>query len=479
MLTIQGRPPGVCSGPTRREVIQAAGAGLFGVSLPHVLAAEQTATPFVNGRAKSVLFLLLFGGPSQLETFDMKPEAPDDIRGPFKPIASRTPGLRICEHLPQTAALTDKLAVIRTLNHPYNDHGAVHYIQTGHPHPNRFGSNPDETPIGPAEWPSMGSVVEYLSRHHDPSRHRTMPDYTYLPNRLGALQSTNRPGQYGGWLGPAYNALATDIRRRDENDNPYFRTCSEEELDFRIKGLLTRDEVRLSRLNRRATLLDQFEDQRRVQSAPDATDAYGKIRQRAFELATSQQMHRALDIRRESDSMRDRYGRHLFGQSVLMGRRMIEAGSRFVTVAWDAPDGYSWDSHRTSQDLKKYLLPGFDQAFSALISDMDDRGLLDETLVVVVGEMGRTPRKYGDWGRSHWTHCFPALIAGAGIQGGITFGRSDKHAAYPQDHPVAPEEIAATIFHSLGIDPAMRILDRQGRPVPLVKGVQPLTHLFA
>ena len=360
MLTIQGRPPGVCSGPTRREVIQAAGAGLFGVSLPHVLAAEQTATPFVNGRAKSVLFLLLFGGPSQLETFDMKPEAPDDIRGPFKPIASRTPGLRICEHLPQTAALTDKLAVIRTLNHPYNDHGAVHYIQTGHPHPNRFGSNPDETPIGPAEWPSMGSVVEYLSRHHDPSRHRTMPDYTYLPNRLGALQSTNRPGQYGGWLGPAYNALATDIRRRDENDNPYFRTCSEEELDFRIKGLLTRDEVRLSRLNRRATLLDQFEDQRRVQSAPDATDAYGKIRQRAFELATSQQMHRALDIRRESDSMRDRYGRHLFGQSVLMGRRMIEAGSRFVTVAWDAPDGYSWDSHRTSQDLKKYLLPGFD-----------------------------------------------------------------------------------------------------------------------
>ena len=162
-----------------------------------------------------------------------------------------------------------------------------------------------------------------------------------------------------------------------------------------------------------------------------------------------------------------------------MGRRMIEAGSRFVTVAWDAPDGYSWDSHRTSQDLKKYLLPGFDQAFSALISDMDDRGLLDETLVVVVGEMGRTPRKYGDWGRSHWTHCFPALIAGAGIQGGITFGRSDKHAAYPQDHPVAPEEIAATIFHSLGIDPAMRILDQQGRPVPLVKDVQPLTHLFA
>ena len=478
MLTVRGCPQRVCSGLNRRELLQVAGAGLFGVNLPTVLAAERVAEPFTEGRAKSVLFLLLFGGPSQLETFDMKPEAPEDIRGPFKPIASRTPGLRMCEHLPRSAAISDKFAVVRSLNHPYNDHGAVHYIQTGRPHPNRFGSMPDEAPVGPDEWPAMGSVVEYLSQRHGSGPARALPDYVYLPNRLGALQETDRPGQYAGWLGSAYNALTTDIRKRDKTDNPYFRECTEAELDFRIRGLAPRPEVRLDRMNGRTSLLQQFERQRRLFDGAGAADSYDDIRRRAFELATSEKVRAALDIRREPGKVRDRYGRHLFGQAVLMGRRMIEAGSRFVTVAWDAPDGLSWDSHGTSDDLEKYLLPGFDQAYSAVLTDLEDRGLLDETLVVAVGEMGRTPKKYKNWGRSHWTHCFPALLAGAGIRGGITHGSSDKNAGYPIDDPVRPEELAATVFHALGIDPRLRIQDRENRPVPLVHDAEPLTRLF-
>ena len=476
MLTVRGCRQRTCGGLSRRSLLQAAGTGLFGVSLPRVLAAEEQAPPFENGRAKSVLFLLLFGGPSQLETFDMKPAAADDIRGPFRPIASRTPGLQICEHLSQTAQVSDKFAVIRSMTMPYNDHGCVHYIQTGHPHPARFGPTPGETPIGPNDPPAMGSVVEYLSRHHDSGRVAALPDYVYLPNRLGALQDVDRGGQYAGWLGRSYNALATGIRKRDKNDNPYFRECTEEELDFRITGLAPKPDVGLDRLNQRTSLLDQFDQQRRLLEASGVIESYDVIRRRATELATSAKMREALDIRRESSALRDRYGRHLFGQSVLMGRRMIEAGSRFVTVAWDTPDGYSWDSHRNSDDVKKFLLPGFDQTFSALLTDLDERGLLDETLVVAVGEMGRTPRANKQWGRDHWTVCFPAVLAGAGIRGGITYGSSDAKAAYPDEHPTRPEDLSATIFEALGIDPQMRIPDREGRPVPLVETGRPLTQ---
>ena len=478
MLTIRGCSQRVCTGLSRRELLQAAGMGLLGVSLPKVLAAEETSRPFQEGRAKSVLFVFLFGGPSQLETFDLKPDAPTTIRGPFQPITSRTPGLLICEHLPRCAQISDKFAVVRSMTHPYNDHGAAHYIQTGHPHPNRFRSNPGEAPIGADNWPAMGSVVEYLSQHYERGRSRSFPDYLYLPNRLGALQDTDRPGQYAGWLGAAYNALATDVRRRDANDNPYFRECTDEELDFRIKGLVSKAEIPLNRLRRRRTLLDQFATQRRVLGVGDVIASHDKIRQRAMTLVMSEKIRTALDIRREHESLRDRYGRHLFGQSLLMGRRMIEAGARFVTVTWDAPDGYSWDSHRHSGDLKNHLLPGFDQAFSALLADLEDRGLLAETLVVAIGEMGRTPRANTEWGRDHWTHCFPAVLAGAGIRGGTAYGRSDQHAAYPVEHPTRPEDLAATVFQSLGIDPQMSIPDGLGRPVKLVEGGRPLTQLF-
>jgi hypothetical protein len=231
-------------------------------------------------------------------------------------------------------------------------------------------------------------------------------------------------------------------------------------------------------MDRRRSLLEQLEaGRRRLLSEQEET--HDRLRERALELVTSEKVRTALDIRKEPDRLRDRYGRHLFGQSTLLGRRLIEAGARFVTVLWDAPDGYSWDSHRNSDDVKSHLLPGLDQALSALLADLSDRGLLDETLVVCLGEMGRTPRGNAQWGRDHWSFCFPAVLAGAGVRGGCVYGRSDRDAAYPTEHPVSPEDLAATVFDALGVDPHGTINDREGRPVALVDGGRPLRELFA
>jgi len=226
-------------------------------------------------------------------------------------------------------------------------------------------------------------------------------------------------------------------------------------------------------------LIDQFDAIRpEVDKQIERFSQQDKLRARAAQLVSSDAIRNALDIRQEDSKLRDQYGRHLFGQSTLMGRRMVEAGSRFVTVLWDAPDGYSWDSHRSSEHLEKHLVPGFDQSFSALITDLEDRGLLDETLVVAVGEMGRTPKANNVWGRGHWSFNFPCVLAGAGIRGGITYGASDKDAAYPIDKPVSPEDLAATLFWALGMNPEIRLPDAQGRPVQIIEGGKPLTELF-
>jgi hypothetical protein len=482
MLTVLGNKVRCCGGP-RRQFLKFGGAGLFGLSLPKLFAAEEqlapTAHPSSPPRAKSVIFLYLFGGPSQLETFDMKPAAPDSIRGPFKPIACRTPGLVMCEHLPRIAAMTDRLCVLRTLTHPYNDHSSAgHYIQTGHPWHVPIGGGFNATE---KDWPAIGSIVEHVDQHRGGPQ-RPIPSYVYLPNRLGHLQTysvrLDRPGQYAGWLGRGYDALATDIRKRDDKDNPFYRDCTDDDLDFRIKGLATGEELTLDRLNHRQSLLEDFDSARRRLDQGAAAASYNRFQQRALALVTSEATRQALDIRREPAALRDRYGRHLFGQATLMARRMVEAGARFVTVAWDAPDGYGWDSHIHSDDVKHHLLPRFDQAFSSLVTDLAERGLLDETLVVAVGEMGRTPNATGKWGRNHWSTLFPAVLAGGGVRGGMVYGRSDKNAAFAIDKPVRPEDLAATIFTSLGIDPEMRVADAQGRPVPLVDGATPLVELF-
>ena len=481
MLNVHGKPYRACDGVHRRHILRVAGAGLLGTSLPALLAAEQAGQAAV-ARAKSVMFLFLFGGPSQLETFDMKPDAPSGIRGPYQPIDSKTPEMRICEHLPRLAALSDKFAIIRTMSHAQNDHNACHYIQTGHPMPPAE-RGPARVNATEKDWPAYGSVVEYLDQRRDESlaqgQRRDFPSYIYLPNPLGHIQGYDRSGQYAGWLGRSYNALATRIGKRNAQDNPYFRSCDDEELDFNVQGCESRPGITLDRTNGRMNLLDQFDEARRELDVIRSVSDYQRSRDRAAELILSEKMRAAFDIRAESTEMRDRYGRHLFGQSALMGRRMLEAGARFVTVLWDCPDGYSWDSHRNSDDVGKHLLPGLDQTLSALLEDLSTSGLLDETLVVCMGEMGRTPRGNStSWGRDHWSYCFPALLAGAGIRGGLMYGRSDADAAYPKDQPVSPEKLAATIFHALGIPPETRIYDAQRRPVPVVGGGEPLTELF-
>ena len=477
MLRIYGRSL-ANEGRTRREVLTAGGAGLLGLSLPQVLHAEQNFDAAFPGsipsRAKSVIFLFLFGGPSQFETFDMKPDAPAEIRGPFHPISSRTPGLLISEHLPHLANVSDKYCVVRTMTHDFNDHsGGSHYIQTGR----RW-----HVPIGggflatPEDWPSIGSVVEYLSQKSPGGLNSELPSYAVVPNWLGRLQENGqyrRPGQYAGWLGRSFNPLTTSINKRSLDDNPYWRDCDDQELRFELDGLAP--EVSLSTLQSRVSLLDQFESQRQQLGPQFASDP---IRQRALALVSSNKTRDALDIRRESTKVRERYGRHLFGQSCLMARRLVQAGTRFVTVHYDCVDGYSWDSHRNSDDVKRHLLPTFDQACSALIEDLDERGMLDETLVVAMGEMGRTPKPNATWGRDHWSTLFPALLAGGGIQGGRTYGKSDRNGAQPKESPVSPEDMAATLYWALGIDPELMLPDRLGRPTPMIESGEPLKDLF-
>jgi hypothetical protein len=469
MLTLLGSPSHACDGLSRRTVLQAAGAGLLGTSLSRITAAEALAANR-KARARSVIFLFLYGGPSQLETFDLKPDAPDAIRGPFRPIASRTPGLLISEHLPRTAAVSDKFCVIRTMSHPYNDHSSAgHYLQTGHPWHVPIGGGFNATPD---DWPATGSVISAHVRQAARSVAEDLPSYVVLPNSLGRLQEglvLRRPGEHAGWLGSAYEPVTTNIDKRSPMDNPYWRDCTDDELRFQIQGLANSKDLRLDRLNRRRSLVQQFDHLCRHVDHSRALDGYDESERRALALVTSDRARRALDIRGESAATRDRYGRHLFGQATLMARRLVEAGVRFATVHYDAVDGYSWDSHLNSRDVKDHLLPTFDQAYSALLTDLDQRGLLAETLVVALGEMGRTPQATPTWGRQHWSTLFSAVVAGAGIRGGTTFGASDGHAAYPLERPTRPEDLAATIFSAFGIDPEARVQNSQGRPAPLVE----------
>ena len=475
MFEILGTPTSTCDGVSRRNLLRAGGAGLFGLNLPQVLHAESVAGG-THGRAKSVIFLLLFGGPSQLETFDLKPDAPEKIRGPFRPIACRTPGLLIGEHLPHLADISDKYCVIRSMTHSFNDHsGGGHYIQTGHRWHVPIGGGFSPTP---KDWPSIGAIVEHQSQQS--GLPRDLPSYAVVPNTLGRLQEAGqypRPGEHAGWLGRAFNPLTTKIDKRDLNDNPYWRDCTDDELTFEIDGLAASEHLTIDRRQHRTALLQQFDDTRRLIGTRPLTE-YSRFQERAISLVTSERTRAALDIRREPATIRDRYGRHLFGQSALMARRLVEAGVRFVTVHYDCVDGYSWDSHRNSDDIRKNLLPTADQAVSALITDLDERGLLEETLVICLGEMGRTPRANATWGRDHWSTLFPALLAGGGVREGALYGASDKEAAYPIDHPVKPEDLAATIYSALGIDPDLRLPDAQGRPTPLIEEGTPVDAIF-
>ena len=471
MLTLLGSPKRTCDGLTRREALTAGALTLFGstFTLPKLLASE----PHPPGKAKSVILLYLLGGAATQDMYDLKPNAPAEIRGEFKPIATSAPGIQLCEHLPGMAKWMHKAAIIRSLNHKAGCHNCLpSYTGFGQPMPDQHPRDSDP--------PSMGSVCEYLraSGGRKPAEN-DLPDYVYMPCWLGWGQAFRRAGPYGGFLGKRYDALTTECKPyRDKDTKP--TTPGHPNIVRGVPLLPDSDlpaEMTIDRLNNRRSLLHQFDDQlQRVEAQPGIGE-FDRTQQRAFQLLTSSQARAAFDLSREDPRLIDRYGRTLFGQSALIARRLVEAGVRFVNVTWDLywdriPIDYDcWDTHtRNFAILKENKLPSLDQTFTALMQDLSDRGMLDETLIVVMSEMGRTPRINGNAGRDHWTFCYGAMLAGAGIRGGTVCGASDAQAAYVKDRPVSPADLCATIYQCLGIDPDSTIPDRTGRPVPVAQG---------
>jgi uncharacterized protein (DUF1501 family) len=479
MLTVLGSPRRFCDGLTRRDTLKAGAlsllGGYFGLpGIPEAVAARPSQDR--PGRAKSVILLFLHGGAPTQDMYDLKQDAPLEVRGEFSPIATNVPGIQICEHLPRTARWMHKAAIVRTVNHRAGCHNTVPAF-TGWDFPLTDVSN-----ANPNHPPSMGSVCEYLRRDQG-----ELPAYVCLPSYLGWGDVSRRPGIYAGFLGQRFDPFCSECDpstdpgapTRDRAHPPEVRGAP------RIPNGVLAGEITLDRLSRRHSLLDQIDAQMRRVDAQAALGGFGRTRQRAFDLLTSAQLRNAFDLEREDPRLRERYGRSLFGNSVLTARKLVEAGVRFVNVFWDSYGqrfnlaDYGWDTHEHNFiTLRHHFLPCLDRTYTALLEDLDNRGLLDETLVVVMSDFGRTPRVNRDAGRDHWTYCYSVLLAGAGIRGGTIYGASDAHAAAVRDNPVSPADICATIYQCLGINPETPVQDRTGRPIPVAQGGRALREIL-
>ncbi|HJZ59273.1 MAG TPA: DUF1501 domain-containing protein [Gemmataceae bacterium] len=453
---------------SRREWLRVGGLSALGVTLPHLLLAGETpaprptATPRLAGdlgstfgRAKNVIVLWLQGGPPQHETFDPKPDAPVEIRGEFKPIATNVPGIQFCELLPRTARYADRMAVVRTMSTDSNNHDVSGYwLLTGYP------SGPGSAlQIKPTDWPYMGSVVKMLR----PSNRLPALTSVWIPDWLRENENIKPAGQTAGFLGSAWD--------------PERFVGDPAAPDYQVEGLRLAGDVTAARVDHRRDLLARLDGLRATAGQDRSVEAWDRHSRNALDLVTSGTARAAFDLSKEPDRTRDRYGRHTWGQSVLLARRLIEAGVRLVHVNWSrdpgdaAVDNPMWDTHAQNSDrLQDSLCPQFDISFAALMDDLTDRGLLDETLVVVTGEFGRTPRINKLGGRDHWGHVFSFAMAGAGIRGGQVVGASDRNGAFPATDPVRGGDLTATVFHLLGIDPNGTFLDKMNRPHPLTKG---------
>jgi hypothetical protein len=434
---------------TRRGFIQAGYSGLLGMGLPGLLAARNAAAPGANnaGRARSVIVILLSGGLGQHDSFDMKPDAPDAIRGEFRPIATAVPGVSICEHLPRLAARAGHLAIVRSMSHPEGNHlVAVHHVLTGKPSSPRGASDLDRV-ASRDDFPCYAAVLDHL-------RHRVdgIPSGVALPLRLVEGPLT-WPGQDAGFLGPRHDPwqLRIDPNRPEAGDD----------------SLKLPEGLDPPRLHRRRHLLGQT-----ARSAPD--DPFLDQQDAALAMLCKGAVGKALDAGGEDPRLADRYGRHLFGRTLLIARRLVEAGVPIVQATMGIVQ--TWDTHVGNfPRLRGSLLPPLDQAASALLDDLQVRGLFDDTLVVMLGEFGRTPRiselRPGDVpGRDHWPAVFPAVFAGGGVVGGQVIGKSDRLGAQAISRTFGPPDLAATVYHALGIDPATELRDRLGRPLRLCSG---------
>lgn len=435
----------------RREWISAGALGFLGGGAMSEISKgdEQHERPRNFGTAKSCVVVFLFGGQGQQDTYDLKPNAPAEIRGEFSPISTNVVGTQICEHLPYLSKLMDKVAIVRSMSHTDFEHGSASYTAlTGHPHP-LPGTN---TPARREDFPTYGAAVAHLKPTQGP-----VPSATVLGP---VMHQGNRPpmaGQNAGFLGHAFEPFRVD---QDPNG-----------LDFSVAELALPVEVSGTRFDQRYDLLNRLEPRF------PAVDRLGEIRgmtdlkQRAFGLLGSGKSRQAFDLDNETEQLRDQYGRHKFGQTMLLARRLVEAEVPLITVNWARSNREQWDTHsKNYPTMKERLLPPFDQGISAFIADLDARGMLDSTLVIALGEFGRTPKINKDAGRDHWPDVYSLLVAGGGVKRGVVVGESDQHAAFPKTDPIAPWDLAATMYHLLGIGPETHVFDRAGRPFSLSPG---------
>ena len=472
MLEILGSRCHFCDRLSRRRMLQIGGLAPMGLSLPGLLASEARGEAAAAaykpggglgatfGRAKRCLLLFMWGGPAHQDLWDMKPEAPENIRGEFKPVATNVPGVQICELMPNIGQQMDKIALVRSVTHSDNNHSTgAHWMLTGHKHrlsAENFGASPTDSP-------HLGSVVSKLR----PTR-ASLPSVVALPERIATTIGAVVPGQNGGVLGSRYDPFAIS----EHPDKP----------DFKVDMLARREGIDEVRVAARQDLLTTFNAARRELDINRQVHALHGYYQKAADLVNSAAARDAFDLAKEPTKKRGRYGAGTFGQSLLLARRVLEAGVRLVTVYWhrDMPGvDTTWDTHgQNFKQLKERLVPQVDQPIATLLAELHERGLLDDTLIVWSSEFGRTPKVNANAGRDHWGPCNTIWLSGGGVPGGQVYGSSDKHAAYPADNPVSPDDVTATIFHLLGIDPHTVVHDRENRPHTISHG-RPIEGLLA
>ena len=484
MLSILGHAKKLCNGVTRRDWIRVGSLGLAGLTLPQLTAlqAASTGEGASFGKAKGVILIHLYGSPSQLEWADPKPDAPVEIRGELKSIKSSLPGCDVCELMPNFAKVVDRCTVLRSLTHPYPIHG-VAYALTGVP---AIDVAMELSPRDSRHWPFFGSVVEHVERQQP----REIPANLVLPWRFSSKRKgeVSRAGPYAAFLGPQYDPLFLEYS--GEANKGYIKTLNGQKYEdhdpyvglkdgsyFITPGAasLTAD-VTLDRLHSRKSLLEQLNVVQQQLGASQVGREMNKHQAAAWNLIESSKLTESLDLRREDPKSRELYGSSLFGQSLLAARRLIEAGGRVVTVFWDefGLAGSGWDTHWDHYGrMKNELCPGFDTGFSGLMTDLDQRGLLDDILVVCTSEHGRTPKIQpvnGTAGRDHWSRAYTSIIAGAGVKRGCVVGQTDRTGGDVADRPISPKDLLATMYHLLGVDVRQTIPDRAGRPMPLIDG---------
>lgn len=448
---------------TRRRLLQVGAAGLLGLSLPDWLRAADRSRGAVTGRAKAVILLHQFGGPSQFESFDMKPGAPADIRGDFKPASSKLVGVPICDKMPRMAQWMDQVCLIRSMQHTMKNHNsATYYSLTG------YAPAVDDIRLrdSPELFPAYGSIVDKLAPAAG-----GMPTFVAFPHVMRDGSIT--PGQHASFLGKAHN--------------PLFFSQDPNSPSFSLPELQLPADVSLERLEARRELLKLIDEQSKLLDESATARGIDEAYQRAVAMLTSPKTREAFDLSKEPAAARDKYGRTTYGQSCLLARRLVEAGAKFINVYFASAIGGrkgtgGWDTHGFGGNpmkpiLNDYLLPITDQTLPTLLDDLKERGLLDSTLVVWMGEFGRSPRINKDAGRDHWPNCYTALLAGGGVKRGYVHGGSDKTGSFPTGDIVRPEDLAATVFTLLGLDPTTEIRDTLGRPFPIAKG-SPVTAVM-